>query len=319
VVWFGAPEEPTAEHDAKANSIRPRKNAPPPELLPQPLLLRCPAMFGQKLNPLLNDILACPACQTALRIKRNAILCPNCAASFAIKEGVPVFLPEPLALVEPDHISNPIGPDFEAVLREGKDFVLHIGAGATAMRHPNCIEFEHKIFRHTDVVGDAHHLPFRDNTFDRVFAFNVFEHLTDPKKAAEEIRRVLKPGGAVAIHTAFLQALHEEPHHYYNATEYGVRAWFSSFEIKDCRVSGNFAPGVMLAFLMSNLVEAVRLGGTTLKEQIPISESTIGEWAEFWTQRGEPPPGFSTLQNLPQSIQKRIAGGFELLARKPGI
>jgi len=36
------------------------------------------------------------------------------------------------------------------------------------------------------VVGDAHALPFRDNTFDRVFAF-VFEHLRDPKKAAGEI------------------------------------------------------------------------------------------------------------------------------------
>jgi SAM-dependent methyltransferase len=250
-------------------------------------------------------------------MKRGAVLCQSCGASFAVQEGVPVFLPEPIVLAEPDHISNSIGPDFEAVLKEGKDFVLHIGAGTTGTRYPNCIEFEHKIFRHTDVVGDAHYLPFRDETFDRVFAFNVFEHLIDPKKAAEEIHRVLKPGGAVAIHTAFLQTLHEEPHHYYNATEYGVRAWFSSFEIKNCRVSGNFSPGVMLAFLMSGVLEAVRLGGTSWKEQTLISESTIGEWAEFWNKRGEAPPGFSTLQNLPQPMQKRIAAGFELLATKP--
>ena len=69
---------------------------------------------------------------------------------------------------------------------------------------PTCIEFEHKIFKHTDVVGDAHHLPFRDASFDRVFAFNVFEHLREPARAAAEIARVLKPTGAVAIHTAFL-------------------------------------------------------------------------------------------------------------------
>ena len=277
------------------------------------------AMFGQKLNPRLKDILACPVCRGALRIKRGAVLCQSCGAGFAVKEGVPVFLPERIVLAEPDHISNSIGADFEAVLKEGEHFVLHIGAGGTATRYPNCIEFEHKIFRHTDVVGDAHHLPFRDDTFDRVFAFNVFEHLTDPKKAAEEIHRVLRPGGAVAIHTAFLQTLHEEPRHYYNATEYGVREWFAGFEIEDCRVSGNFAPGVMLAFLMSNLLEAVRLGGATWKEQTLISESTIGEWAEFWNKRGEPPPGFNTLQYLPQPVQKRIAGGFELLARKSKI
>lgn len=276
-------------------------------------------MFGQKLNPGLNDILACPVCRVALQMKRDAVLCPSCAASFAIEDGVPIFLREPLLRAEPDHVSNPIGVDFEAVLKEGGDFILHIGAGATAMRYPNCIEFEHRIFRHTDVVGDAHHLPFRNEVFDRVFAFNVFEHLTDPKKAAGEIRRVLKPGGAIAIHTAFLQSLHEEPHHYYNATEYGVREWFSGFEIDDCRVSGNFAPGVMLAFLISNVLETARLGGASWKEQGLLSESTVGEWAEFWMKRGEPPPGFATLQNLPQPMQKRIAAGFELLATKPRI
>ena len=187
----------------------------------------------------------------------------------------------------------------------------------TAERYPNCIEFEHKVFRHTDVVGDAHHLPFRDGVFDRVFAFNVFEHLADPKTAAQEIYRVLKPGGGVAIHTAFLQGLHEEPNHFYNATEYGVRRWFAPFEIEDCRVSGNFGPGVMLAFLMSHVLESARLGEVSSKEQSLISESKIGEWAEFWDKRGKPPPAFNALQSLPQSMQKRIAAGFELLARKP--
>jgi len=43
----------------------------------------------------------------------------------------------------------------ERGLREGKKFVLNIGVSATAMRYANCIEFEHKIFRHTNVVGDA--------------------------------------------------------------------------------------------------------------------------------------------------------------------
>lgn len=38
-----------------------------------------------------------------------------------------------------------------------------------------------KILRHTDVVSDAHHLPFSDDVFDRIFAFNVPAHLRDPK------------------------------------------------------------------------------------------------------------------------------------------
>ena len=270
-----------------------------------------------KLSARVKDILVCPVCRGSLGEKGDALDCQSCSRSFALNNSVPVFLSEPIQLVAPDHPSNPIGPEYEAVLRAGNDFVLNIGAGGTAQRYPNCIEFEHKIFRHTDVVGDAHHLPFRDATFDRVFAFNVFEHLADPEAAAQEIHRVLKPGGGVVIHTAFLQALHEEPHHFYNATEYGVRRWFAPFEIEDCRVSGNFGPGAMLAFLMSQVLESTRLGGVPSKERGLISASKIGDWADFWDKRGEPPPGFDALQSLPQPIQKRIAAGFELLARKP--
>jgi SAM-dependent methyltransferase len=270
-----------------------------------------------RLSARIKDILVCPACRGSLREQGNTLPCQDCASSFAISNAVPVFLSQPLQSVPPDHSSNPLGSEYEAVLRAGTDFVLNIGAGGTAQRYPNCIEFEHKIFRHTDVVGDAHHLPFREATFDRVFAFNVFEHLADPTIAAEEILRVLKPGGQVAIHTAFLQPLHEEPHHFYNATEYGVRKWFAPFEIEDCRVSGNFGPGVMLAFLVAHVLESARLAEVPSPELALIGASKMGDWADFWNKRGEPPPGYNALQSLPQPIQKRISAGFELLARKP--
>jgi SAM-dependent methyltransferase len=267
------------------------------------------------LAPRLTSILACPHCGSPLQYGASTIQCRKCSAEFRMDQGVPIFVAEEVEIAR-EHTSNPIGPDFEKILRQGNDFVLNIGAGGTAERHPNCIEFEHKIFRHTDVVGDAHHLPFRDNVFDRVFAFNVFEHLADPKTAAQEIHRVLKPGGEIAIHTAFLQALHEEPHHFYNATEYGVRQWFAPFEIEDCRVSGNFGPGVMLAFLISQVLESARVGAIPSEELGLVSASKLGDWAEFWNKRGNPPPGFNALQTLPQPIQKRVAAGFELLARK---
>ncbi|MFL6582931.1 MAG: class I SAM-dependent methyltransferase [Chthoniobacterales bacterium] len=235
---------------------------------------------------------------------------------FRLEQGVPVFVPEQVEVVAAEHQSNPIGPEFEAILRDGRDFVLNIGAGATAQRYPKCIEFEHKIFRHTDVVGDAHHLPFRDAAFDRVFAFNVFEHLREPRRAANEILRVLKPGGSVVIHTAFLQALHEPPHHYYNATEFGVRDWFDGFAIDRCDVSGNFGPGVMLGFLLTSVIEAAR-GAVSWKEIAALENTTLGEWSAYWANKAEPPPGFAMLQNLPQEFQRRVSAGFELIARKP--
>jgi len=77
-----------------------------------------------------------------------------------MRDQTALFLPGPVQIVPAEHKSNPLGAEYEMILREGKKFVLNIGAGATATRYPNCIEFERKIFRHTDVVGDAHCLRF---------------------------------------------------------------------------------------------------------------------------------------------------------------
>src|SRR5262249_11234875 len=186
------------------------------------------------MKPELLAILACPRCRGTLCMGEEQIDCTKCAYSFALQNGIPNFLPEPAAITPAEHQSNPIGSEFEEILLRGDGLTLHLGAGTTSTRHPNCAELEHKIFRHTDVVGDAHALPFRDKVFDRVFAFNVFEHLREPPRVAAEIQRVLKPGGEVMIHTAFLQPLHEAPHHYYNATAFGVREWFRDFEIDRC-------------------------------------------------------------------------------------
>jgi SAM-dependent methyltransferase len=46
--------------------------------------------------------------------------------------------------------------------------------------------------------GDALRLPFPDNTFDRIIASEVLEHVTDDEQALREVFRVLKPGGTLA-------------------------------------------------------------------------------------------------------------------------
>jgi SAM-dependent methyltransferase len=47
--------------------------------------------------------------------------------------------------------------------------------------------------------GDAHDLPFDDDTFDVVFARFLLTHLPEPAEAVAEFRRVCRPGGLVAV------------------------------------------------------------------------------------------------------------------------
>jgi ubiquinone/menaquinone biosynthesis C-methylase UbiE len=48
-------------------------------------------------------------------------------------------------------------------------------------------------------VGDVYGLDFPDSSFDVVHAHQVLQHLSDPVRALEEAKRVLKPGGLLAV------------------------------------------------------------------------------------------------------------------------
>jgi ubiquinone/menaquinone biosynthesis C-methylase UbiE len=51
-------------------------------------------------------------------------------------------------------------------------------------------------------VGDVYDLDFSDFSFDIVYAHQVLQHLSDPVRALREMRRVLAPGGVVAVRDA---------------------------------------------------------------------------------------------------------------------
>lgn len=50
--------------------------------------------------------------------------------------------------------------------------------------------------------GVGEQIPYTDNSFDVVFADNVLEHLSEPKRVFDEILRVLKPGGVFLAKTS---------------------------------------------------------------------------------------------------------------------
>ncbi len=51
------------------------------------------------------------------------------------------------------------------------------------------------------IVGSAEHVPFADATFDVVLCTEVLEHLRSPRRAVDELARVLRPKGRLIITT----------------------------------------------------------------------------------------------------------------------
>ena len=56
-------------------------------------------------------------------------------------------------------------------------------------------------------VGDAYELSFEDDRFDVVHAHQLLQHLADPVAALQEMRRVCRPGGTVAVRDADYAAM----------------------------------------------------------------------------------------------------------------
>ena len=73
--------------------------------------------------------------------------------------------------------------------------------------------------RGADILADAHSIPFANATFDVVLSYAVFEHLYNPFVAAQEVARVLKPGGVFAAVVSQGEPFHDS---YFHHTAFGV-------------------------------------------------------------------------------------------------
>jgi SAM-dependent methyltransferase len=107
-----------------------------------------------------------------------------------------------------------------------------IGSGAQAL-YAGCDVFGTDIYPspHTQVVADAHRLPFVDGAFDGVWIQAVLEHVLEPAGVVAEIHRVLKDGGVVYADTPFMQQVHEGAYDFTRFTLSGQRWLFRRFEV----------------------------------------------------------------------------------------
>ena len=99
------------------------------------------------------------------------------------------------------------------------------------------------------LVADLIDLPFGDASFDAVVAQGVLEHVIDPYRAADEIHRVLKPGGFVFSTTPFVLGVHLPVADYTRFSRLALLRLFRWFTPIECDVIEGAA--VSLAYACS--------------------------------------------------------------------
>lgn len=98
----------------------------------------------------------------------------------------------------------------------------------------------------TQLICDAHDLPFEDRTFDGVVLQAVVQYLVDPPRCILEAERVLRPGGLIYVESAFMQQVVHGRYDFTRYTHLGLRRLMRAFaEVKSGPVCG---PAMALAW-----------------------------------------------------------------------
>jgi Methyltransferase domain len=131
--------------------------------------------------------------------------------------------------------------------------LLVIGAGERqTYDHPNIVYTDVAFGPLVSCICDAAALPFADGYFDGVLAVAVLEHVADPYKCVDEIRRVLSNGGLVYAETPFLQPVHMGAYDFTRFTYLGHRRLFRYFD--DIESGCALGTGASFAYLLPHLL-----------------------------------------------------------------
>jgi ubiquinone/menaquinone biosynthesis C-methylase UbiE len=123
----------------------------------------------------------------------------------------------------------------------GEGFALDLGCG-TALHKELCLQCGFKYIgldydsKQASMLGDAHALPFKDNSIDFILSIAVLEHIQHPNIMLSEAYRVLKPGGKLIGTVSFLEPFHGIS--FYHHTHLGV---FNSLNVAGFKTS-NISP-----------------------------------------------------------------------------
>lgn len=217
-----------------------------------------------------THLLACPTCKSELTHLED-LFCPVCKITYPLKDNKYYFLhaddhvPDKLdqlkkflkqfagfynfliAVLSPVYIPLHFRRFIRKELTDSNMTAINLGSGNSRISK-KIVNIDIYDYSNVDVICDINNLPVKDRCIDLIISIAVLEHVPDPKKVVDEIKRVLKPGGKIYIYIPFIQGYHASPYDYQRYTYSGIQALFREFEIIETRCGSGPSSGFLWIF-----------------------------------------------------------------------
>jgi len=280
----------------------------------------------------LRELLACPDCRHKLNESAVGLSCPGCQRDFPVAAGgtLPILLSRSSPLFSESYSTwrrvekkgtrkksyresrflpktsvcrLSVEPWNRFMKLVGTGRLLNIGSGEKRVTTnlDRWVNLDICPHNNVDVVGDAHQLPFVDESFDAVASNNVFAALQKPFHVAAEITRVLKPNGLMWCNEAFALPIARSPGDYFRYAPDGLKSVFDG--LTPVEIAGCAGPFTIMA----------RFAETAADAMFPGKLGFAARWCTAWTLQP-----FKYLDDWLVKRNPDCASAFFLVAQKPG-
>ena len=221
----------------------------------------------------IKNILACPNCHGNLDYKDEKFTCKNCQSHYYFKNKKIYFTDSLGANDSLDKLKNVlkkylgdmyfkygiqvISPSYpfnfhKEVEKEIKlDSIIAIDLGSGVSKYnENIICLDICDYSNVDIVCDISKLPFKKESIDIIMSRSVMEHVPDPYKIFDEIKRCTKVGGYTAHLIPWMMPFHASPYDFHRFSHKAVSNVFSNWSLVS-----QFAPFGFMTLILHIITE----------------------------------------------------------------
>ena len=139
--------------------------------------------------------------------------------------------------------------------------ILDLGCGTSkyhySLKGKNIIHVDiNKNAQHIDIQCDAYNLPFRNGVFSTVYASHILEHLNEPIKAIEEMKKVSSKRVIIRIPNAsFFKWKNSSTEHIFSWNQYTLRnllqRYFKQVQINETKKESSSRQQKLLSIILT--------------------------------------------------------------------